>query len=141
MTDTRDAPASWRDGAQLLLRDLTCICGTLSEITTVWRRARPYLPGLPASLPGQLQDTARQLAAGIRALTDDGPGQPSHQASSVAARFCALKQSIASAQAMTRGPGRPEIGDGRLWESLRAPLQRAAAQLTVLVPQPVLASG
>jgi hypothetical protein len=59
MTDIQDSPTSWRDSAQLLLRDLTCISGTLSEITTVWRRAKPYLPWLPLTLPVQLQDAAR----------------------------------------------------------------------------------
>ena len=141
MTDIQDSPASWRDSAQLLLRDLTCISGTLSEITTVWRRAKPYLPGLPLILPVQLQDAARQLTADIRALTGDGLIQSPDQAPSAAGRFSALQQNIASARAMTCGPGIPEVGDGRLWESLSAPLNRAGTQLTALRPHLVTASG
>ena len=141
MTDIQDAPASWRDGAQLLLRDLTCISGTLSEITTVWRRAKPYLPWLPLTLPVQLQDAARQLIADIRTLIGDGLVQFPDQVPSAAGRFSALQQNIASARAMTCGPGIPEVGDGRLWESISAPLNRAGTQLTALKPHLVTASG
>jgi hypothetical protein len=42
---------------------------------------------------------------------------------------------------MTCGPGIPEVGDGRLWESLSASLNRAGTQLTVLRPHLVTASG
>ena len=141
MTDTLDPPVSWHDGARLLLADLTAICGTLSEITTVWRRARPYLPELPLILPSQLQDAARQLAADIRPLAGDGPVQPPDRALSAADRFGSLQQSIASARAMTCGPSIPQVGDARLWESLSAPLCRAGTQLTTLMPHLVPASG
>jgi hypothetical protein len=73
MTDIQDSPASWRDSAQLLLRDLTCISGTLSEITTVWRRAKPYLPGLPLILPVQLQDRRRPQRAGSPRYSKTSP--------------------------------------------------------------------
>jgi hypothetical protein len=139
MADTQDTAPSWRDGAQLLLRDLACISGTLGEITTVWRRAMPYLAELPLILPVQLQDAARQLAADIRALPDN-PAQSPDQALSAVARFSALQQSITSAQAITCGPGLPDLGDGRLWESLRALLHRAGTQLAALMPHPVAAS-
>jgi hypothetical protein len=141
MTDTQDPPASWREGARLLLADLATISGTLSEITTVWRRARPYLPELPLILPLQLQDAARQLAADVQALTGVGPAQPPDQALAATDRFSALQQSIASARAMTCGPGLPEVGDGRLWESLRAPLNQTATRLTALRAPLVTASG
>ncbi len=141
MTDTLDPPVSWHDGARLLLADLTAICGTLSEITTVWRRARPYLPELPLILPLQLQDAARQLAADIRPLAGDGPVQAPDRALSAADRFGSLQQSIALARAMTCGPGIPQVGDARLWESLSAPLCRAGTQLTTLMPHLVPARG
>lgn len=141
MTDIQDPPPSCRAGAQLLLGDLATISGTLSEITTVWRRAKPYLPELPLYVPEQLQDAARQLAADVWALTGGGPVQPPDQAPSIADRFCMLEQNIASACAMTCGPGIPEIGDGGLWESLSAPLHRAGTQLAALRPYLVTASG
>ena len=141
MTDTLDPPVSWHDGARLLLADLAAICGTLGEITTVWRRARPYLPELPLILPSQLQDAARQLAADIRPLAGDGPVQLPDRALSAVDRFGSLQQSIAFARAMTCGPGIPQVGDARLWESLSACLCRAETQLTTLMPHLVTGSG
>jgi hypothetical protein len=47
----------------------------------------------------------------------------------------ALQEGIASAQAMTRGAGVPDIGDARLWELLRGPLRRAGRQIAELVPE------
>ena len=67
MTPPQDPQATCGDDIRLLLADLAVIAGTLSEIATVWRRASPCLPGLPAILPEQLHDAARQLAAGIQA--------------------------------------------------------------------------
>jgi hypothetical protein len=57
------------DDIRLLLADLAGICGTLSEIATIWRRASPYLPGVPAILSEQLHDAARQLAARRQDIT------------------------------------------------------------------------
>lgn len=134
MTENQDWPAS-RDDLQRLLSDLACISGTLSEIATVWRRARPYLPGLPALVPEQLADAARQLAAGIQSLADAGRRRPHDQAVSVAEQSSALQHGIASAQAMTCGDGVPDLGDARLWESLGGPLRRVARQITELAPE------
>ena len=121
MTATQDTPTTRQDEVQLLLRDLDRVCGTLSEIATVWRRAKPYLPGLPLILPVQLQEAARQLAADIQALVGEGAGQCPGPAQSAAHRFSVLKQDMACAQAMTCGPGLPEVGDSRLWKSLSIP--------------------
>jgi hypothetical protein len=141
VTDTLDPPVSWHDGARHLLADLTAICGTLSEIATVWRRARPHLPELPLVLPLQLQDAARQLAADIRPLAGDGPVQPPDRALPADDRFGSLQQSIAMARAMTCGPGIPQVGDARLWESLSALLCRARTQLAALTPHLVPAGA
>jgi hypothetical protein len=141
VTDTLDPSVSWHYGARRLLADLAAICGTLSEIATVWRRARPYLPELPLVLPLQLQDAARQLAADIRSLAGDGPVQPAGRALSAADRFGSLQQGIALARAMTCGPGIPQVGDARLWESLSALLCRAGTQLAAMTPHLVPASA
>jgi hypothetical protein len=136
MTATQDTPTTRHDEVQLLLRDLARVSGALSEIATVWRRAKPYLPRLPLILPLQLQETARQLDADIQALAGEGPGQSPGRARSAAHRFSVLKQGMACARAMTSGPGVPELGDGRLWESLSIFLHRAEAELTDLMLTP-----
>jgi hypothetical protein len=137
MTEHQDSLTSSRDDLQLLLSDLASISGTFSEIATVWRRARPYLPELPALVPEQLADAARQLASDIQSLADAGLLRPHAQAVSVAEQSSALQQGIASAQAMTCGDSVPDLGDARLWESLRGPLRRAGRQITELVPEQV----
>lgn len=141
MTATRDTPTTRHDEVQLLQRDLARISGTLSEIATVWRRAKPYLPELPLILPLQLQETARQLDADIQALAGEGPCQFPGPAQSAAHRISVLKQGMASAQAMTSGPGIPELGDGRLWESLSISLHRAEAGLADLMLTPSARPG
>ena len=129
MTPPQDLQATCGDDVRLLLADLAVIAGTLSEIATVWRRASPYLPGLPAILPGQLHDAASQLAAGIQAPAGPAPGPARHAAD----QWTALTEGIASARAMTRGP---DIGDRRLWGSLTAPLHRAQTRLAALREAP-----
>ena len=127
MTETRDPLTTSHDDMELLLWDLTRISGTLSEIATVWRRAQPYLPELPLILPVRLQDSVRQLAADIRARTGPCPGQPTELALPLTEQLSALKDSIARAQAMTCGPGLPQVGDARLWGSLGAALRQACS--------------
>jgi hypothetical protein len=120
MTDTQATLMPAHDDVELLVRDLDWVCGVLSEIATVWRRAQTYLPDLPPGIPVRLQDAARQLTAGVRSLAAAGPGQPSDLALRAAGELFALKDDIASARAKTNGPGIPDLGDARLWESLSA---------------------
>ena len=122
-----------RDDARLLIGDLDCACGTLSEIATVWRRALAYLPDLPPGIPVRLQDAARHLAADVRLLADAGPGQPPDLAVRAAGQFFALTEGVACARAMTNGPGLPDLGDTRLQESLSAALDRAGRRLLSLI--------
>ena len=110
MTDTKATLMAARDDARLPVRDLDWVCGTLSEIATVWRRALSYLPELPPGIPVRLQDTARQLAAELVPLAEAGPGQPADLAVRAAGRFFALEDDIACARAMTDGPGIPDLG-------------------------------
>lgn len=134
MIGNQDSPPVGRDDLQRMLSDLACIAGTLSEIATVWRRARSYRPGLPVLVPEQLADAARQLARDIQSPAAGRLG-PHDQAVSVAERYSALEQGIASAQAMTRGSDAPDLGDVRLWVSLRGPVARAARQITELASE------
>jgi hypothetical protein len=135
MTENQDSPTSNRDGLQLLLSDLALISGTLSEIATVWRRALPDLPERPALMPEQLADAARQLASGILSLADADLLNCHAHAMWVVEQFSVLQQGVASAQAMTRGDGGPDLGDAGLWESLGDPLHRAARRITDLAPK------
>ena len=69
------------------------------------------------------------------ALADAGPGQPPELALRAAGQLFTLKDDITSARAMTNGPGIPDLGDARLWESLSAALDRAGSQLLSLILQ------
>ena len=60
MTEIQGPQVPRRPDAGLMLEDLACVCGTLSEIMTAWRRAMPWRPELPLSSLTTLQDTARQ---------------------------------------------------------------------------------
>lgn len=131
MTEIQDLPVPRHD-AKLLLEDLACVCGTLSEIMTAWRRAMPWRPELPLSILTALQDTTRQLAADI--ATAGRAGQRLDPALSVAERFSVLKGAIADARATTCAPGTAEAGDRGLWELLSAAMQRAGTQLADLTP-------
>ena len=133
MTDTQATLLPAHDDVQLLVQELDGACGVLSEIATVWRRAQSYLPELPPGIPMRLQNAARQLAAGVQSLAAAGPGQPPDLALRAAGELFALKDDIASARAMTNGPGLPDLGDAGLWESVTAALGRAGSQLLSLI--------
>src|SRR5690349_18891786 len=136
MTENRDRPVPRRDDLQLLLEDLACVSGTLSEIMTAWRRARP---GRPELRPGQLvrlQDDARQLAADLQAAAAEG--SPPWCA---ADRLAALAAEAAAVRAVTGGPGCAEAGDRGLWDLLAAAVRRAQARRPALAPDPVTVPG
>lgn len=134
MTGIQDPRTPFRDDSRLLSWELACVSGTLSEIMTTWRRARPFRPDLQFGWLTWLQDTVRRLAAETEAAADAGLQPPPDLARFVAGRFSALEEGIASARAVTCGPGVPEVGDDRLWESLGRALRKAGAQLTDLMP-------
>jgi len=135
MTGNQDPPAGGRVDLALLLGDLACVAGTLSEIATVWRRALGCRPGLPALIPEQLADAARRLAADIGSLAGAGRLAPGAWAVPLAGQSSALQRDIAAAQAMTCGDGRRDLGDARLWDLLRDPVSRVAARITELTPE------
>ena len=51
MTEIHDPSAPRRDELRLLLKDLACVSGTLSEIMTVWRDIAVYRGGQPRHQP------------------------------------------------------------------------------------------
>ncbi len=117
------------EDARLMAENLSSVSGELSEIATVWRRSLPYLPELPLALPVRLQEAARQLAADVRTLEDESPGQPPDLALRVGEQLFALAEGIAAARVMTSGPGIPGLGDAALWASVSADLQRVGSEL------------
>jgi hypothetical protein len=135
MTENHDRPVPRRDDLQLLLEDLACVGGTLSEIMTAWRRAQP---GRPELRPGQLvrlQDDARQLAADLETAAEGG------HASWAAGRLAALAAEAAAVRAVTGGPGCVEAGDRGLWDLLATAVRRAQARRPDLAPVPVTVPG
>jgi hypothetical protein len=127
MTEIKDSPVPGRDDVRLLLEDLACVSGALSEIMTAWRRARASRPELSLSALTQLQDTARQLAADIRASA--GLGQVLNPALSIAERISALNEDAARTREAAGGPDRSAVGDRGLWELLGAAMSRAGTRL------------
>jgi hypothetical protein len=67
-------PANAGGVFERMVLDLGCVSGTLSEIATVWRRARPCRPDLPLGLPLQLQAATHQLARIVDDLSWAGAG-------------------------------------------------------------------
>jgi len=137
MTEIHDRPVPRRSELQLLLEDLACVSGTLSEIMTAWRRAQPHRPGLQPGRLVRLQDAARQLAADIQAA-----GIPAvHLDPATASRLTALEQDAAAVRALTTGPGNLEAGDRGLWDLIAAAVRWAQARLAALGPAPAAIPG
>jgi hypothetical protein len=109
--------------------DLRCVPGTLSEIATVWRRARPCRPDLPLGLPLQLEAATRQLARIVDDLAWAGAGYRPDLACPVTEQMSALERDLAAAKAMTCGAEIPPVGDTGLWERLDAAMYRARARV------------
>ena len=127
MTETLDPLPSPVEDAQFLLRELACVSGTVSEIMTMWRRARPFRPELELGRLTRLQDAARQLAAEIRAAAAAGQ----HPAAGLAGRFPALEESVVAARTLASGPDISGVGDHGLWGSVVLALRRAETRLSV----------
>ena len=134
MIDRNDPPRTVRGDLELLSHDLATVYGTLSEITTVWRRAHQDWPQLPLRFPLQLQDATRQIAVSAQALVDAGPGQRPEMALSLARRLSALRNDISAAQALTRET-EISVGDAALWDHLGEPLRRAGDRILLLIVQ------
>ena len=134
MIDRHDPPRTVRGDLELLSHDLATVYGTLSEITTVWRRAHQDWPQLPLRFPLQLQDATRQIAVSAQTLVDAGPGQAPEVALSLARRLSALRNDISAAQALTRET-EISLGDAALWDHLGEPLRRAGDGILLLIVQ------
>jgi hypothetical protein len=110
MTDCYDRIPAARQDLDLLVGELTSVCGQLEELATMWRRqcvARNSWQDMPHAFPQGLRETADQLAATLRALVEAGRGQAPDLALSAAAQLSALDTGIAAAaEAVTAGAQR-----------------------------------
>ena len=131
MTEIQDPLVPGRDDVRLLVEDLACVSGTLSEVMTAWRRAMPGRPELPLRGLTRLQDATRQLTADIETAASAGV-RPNL---SVAERLSALSEDIACIRAAACTPGTSEVVDDGLWELIAAAMRRAQAHLTNLMPR------
>jgi hypothetical protein len=137
MSDAPDPLTSLRGDLRLLARDLGCISAALTEIATVWRRARHCRPGLPLSLPLRLETAARQLTGIADDLAWAGPSRRPPLAFQLAEQMSALERDAAAAEAMTCGADIPPVGDAGLWAYLGAALQQARArELSIILQLP-----
>lgn len=128
MTEVQDPLVPVGDDARLLAGELARVSGSLSEIMTMWRRARPFRPDLRAGRLTCLQAAARQLAA------DVSPVPSATLARSMARRLWMLEEDAAAAREMAAEPGIPRVGDDRLWESLLLAVRSARTCLAVPIP-------
>ena len=135
MSDTPDPLTSLRGDLQLLARDLGCISGTLTEIATVWRRARHCRPDLPIGLPLRLETATRQLTGIAADLAWAGPSQRPPLALLLTEQMSALGRDAAAAEAMTCGADIPPVGDAGLWKYLGVALQQARARELSIIRQ------
>ena len=105
-TSSHDSLAVARQDLDVLLGDLSGVCGQLEELATTWRREHTSGTSrrqLPLAFPHRLQGAARQLAATLQTLVEAGPGPDPDLASSAAAQLAALQDDVAAAASDRRG--------------------------------------
>lgn len=132
MNDAYDGLSAARQDLELLCADLIRVSAQLEELATAWRR--DHVAGittreLPLTFPTSLEAATLRLVATLRALVDDGPGQPPGLAFSAVAQLAALHADVSAAaddgfgQVPGEGPGgAPGAG---VWASIERALNRA----------------
>lgn len=74
--DRHNRRSAARQDLDLLVGDLSAVCGQLEEVATMWRRqchARNSWLDMPHAFPQGLRSEAGQLAGTLRALVEAGP--------------------------------------------------------------------
>jgi hypothetical protein len=102
MSDRHDRLSAARQDLDLLVGDLSTVCGQLEEFATMWRRqchARNSWLDMPHAFPQGLRSAAGQLTGTLRALVEAGPDQDPDLAFSAAAELSALDAALAAAVA------------------------------------------
>jgi hypothetical protein len=111
MGDRRDRLSAAQRDLELLVGDLSTVCGQLEEFATMWRRqcqARDSWLDMPHAFPQGLRDAADGLAGALWALVEAGPGRDPGLALSAVAQLGTLEAGLAAAVA---GAGRGVTGD------------------------------
>jgi hypothetical protein len=124
------------DHLHLLIHALTSMPGALSEVATVWRRARPSRTDLPLTLPLRLESSVRQLMKVTEVLRCSDPAQWPDAILKIGEGIAALQGDFAAASAMTCGPGITPVGDAGLWGYLSAAVSQARLHALSLALQP-----
>jgi hypothetical protein len=136
MTDEPETRTRAPDHLHLLTHDLTSMPGALSEVATVWRRARQSRTDLPLTLPLRLESSVRQLMEVTEVLRCSDPAQWPDAMLKIGEGIAALQRDFAAASAMTCGPGLTPVGDAGLWAYLSAAVNRARLHALSLALQP-----
>jgi hypothetical protein len=136
MTDEPETLTRTPDHLHLLIHDLTSMPGALSEVATVWRRARQSRTDLPLTLPLRLERSVRQLMEVTEVLRCSDPAQRPDAMLKIGEGIAALQRDFAAASAMTCGPGITPVGDAGLWGYLSAAVNQARLHALYLALQP-----
>jgi hypothetical protein len=102
MGDRGDRLLAARQELDLLVGDLSMVCGQLEEFATMWRRqcnARNSWLDMPHAFPQGLREVADGLAGTLRALVEAGLDQDPDLALSAVAQLSALEAGLAAAVA------------------------------------------
>jgi len=124
--------AAARKDADLMVSDLNRVSGLLEEVATIWRRLELYGRQSSSTVPGHLQEAAKNLAALLRAVPDADCGQHPALAFSAVAQLAALESNAALSEAVTVTGG-SHLGDAELWAAIQGALLRVRKQLWSLI--------
>jgi hypothetical protein len=100
MDDCHDRLSVAQQDLDLLVGDLSTVCGQLEEFATMWRRqchARNSWLDMPHAFPQELRGDAGRLAGTLRALVEAGPDPD--LALAAATQLSALDAGLAAAVA------------------------------------------
>jgi hypothetical protein len=139
MNDGYDSWSAARQDLELLCTDLIRASALLEELATAWRRdqaAGIALRHLPLTFPVSLQASTLRLVDTLRALVDEGPGQPPGLAFSAVAQLAALLGDVTAAaeDGFGHAAGRtPDAASAGLWASIENSLNRAGKRQWSLI--------
>jgi hypothetical protein len=102
MGDRRDRLSAAQRDLELLVGDLSTVCGQLEEFATMWRRqchARNSWRDMPPAFPQELREAAYGLTGTLRAFVEAGPDQGPDLVLGAVAQLSALEAGLAAAVA------------------------------------------
>lgn len=115
MTYCHDQLPAAQEDLDLLVGELTAVCGQLEELATMWRRqcvARNSWLDMPHAFPQGLWETAGRLTSTLRALVEGDQDQAPDLMFSAAIELSALHAGIMTAADAVTGEGgqRAQLG-------------------------------